>query len=99
MKKLAWKDGNLHERVVKCRIKLVEAQKARKKNPHDKDLKAKKAVCLTQYADALADEESLLFQQAKLEWISKGDRNNKYFHKILKSITSVCNEGRKFRRK
>ncbi|GJY81765.1 RNA-directed DNA polymerase, eukaryota, reverse transcriptase zinc-binding domain protein [Tanacetum coccineum] len=36
--------------------------------------------------------------QAKVDWISKGDRNNKYFHKLLKSrrqaskILSICDE-------
>nr|GEU46050.1 RNA-directed DNA polymerase, eukaryota, reverse transcriptase zinc-binding domain protein [Tanacetum cinerariifolium] len=32
------------------------------------------------------DEENLLFQKAKIKWQRVGDRNNAYFHKVLKSI-------------
>ncbi|GJX84964.1 RNA-directed DNA polymerase, eukaryota, reverse transcriptase zinc-binding domain protein [Tanacetum coccineum] len=31
------------------------------------------------------DEEKILYQKAKIKWLSVGDRNNAYFHKILKS--------------
>ncbi|GJY90062.1 hypothetical protein Tco_0505258 [Tanacetum coccineum] len=56
------------------------------------------AKCLSQYMEAIDDAENLLMQQAKVDWISKGDRNNKFFHNILKSggnmhkITNICNE-------
>ncbi|GJU50291.1 hypothetical protein Tco_1219846 [Tanacetum coccineum] len=35
-----------------------------------------------------ADEEMLLFQQAKIKWLSDGDKNSKFFHKILKGRTN-----------
>lgn len=44
------------------------------------------------------DEEKFIFQKAKVDWMSKRDKNNKYFHKVLKSINqynkivSICNE-------
>ena len=98
MRNMAWKNGNLQDRVEKCRGDLKAAQKNMEMNPYDDHMKAEEANCLALYIEALNDEESLLFQQAKIDWISKGDRNNKYFHKILKSrsntsrITSICNE-------
>ncbi|GJT84544.1 hypothetical protein Tco_1066261 [Tanacetum coccineum] len=33
----------------------------------------------------MKDEENLLFQKAKIKWLSVGDRNNAYFNKVLKS--------------
>ncbi|GKB52892.1 hypothetical protein Tco_0903645 [Tanacetum coccineum] len=51
---------------------------------------------MAEYNKAINDEEEFLYQKAKVEWISKGDRNNQYFHKVLKSkkqanrICSIC---------
>ncbi|GKE28960.1 RNA-directed DNA polymerase, eukaryota, reverse transcriptase zinc-binding domain protein [Tanacetum coccineum] len=39
----------------------------------------------TEYVEAIKDEEKLLFQKAKIKWLSLGDINNNYFHKVLKS--------------
>ncbi|GKB71204.1 RNA-directed DNA polymerase, eukaryota, reverse transcriptase zinc-binding domain protein [Tanacetum coccineum] len=103
LKSLAWKNGNLHDRVEKCRDKLKNAQILMEKNPLDDQLKKEEAECLSLYLEVVEDEESFMLQKAKLDWISKGDRNTKFFHKIIKSrenlnkITSVCNEkGEKF---
>ncbi|GKA46941.1 RNA-directed DNA polymerase, eukaryota, reverse transcriptase zinc-binding domain protein [Tanacetum coccineum] len=98
MKSLAWKNGNLEDRVEKCRESLKFAQSLMEKNPYDNVLKAEEAKCLSQYMEAIDDAENLLMHQAKVDWISKGDRNNKFFHNILKSrgnmhkITNICNE-------
>ncbi|GKC61007.1 RNA-directed DNA polymerase, eukaryota, reverse transcriptase zinc-binding domain protein, partial [Tanacetum coccineum] len=90
------KNGNLHEIVEKCKINLKEAQSNVDKNPHCHDIKKKETVALAEYNKAINDEEEFLYQKAKVEWISKGDRNNQYFHKVLKSkkqanrICSIC---------
>ncbi|GJV17758.1 RNA-directed DNA polymerase, eukaryota, reverse transcriptase zinc-binding domain protein [Tanacetum coccineum] len=71
---LNWKNGNLYERVQKCKDDLKE------------------------YNKALKNEETLLSQKAKVDWISKRDSNNQYFHKFLKSkrqaskIVSICDD-------
>ncbi|GKD06357.1 hypothetical protein Tco_1181331, partial [Tanacetum coccineum] len=55
-------------------------------------------MALKRYNEAVDDEEKLLFQKAKVDRMSKGYRNNKYFHKVLKStshynkIVSICDE-------
>ncbi|GJT18473.1 RNA-directed DNA polymerase, eukaryota, reverse transcriptase zinc-binding domain protein [Tanacetum coccineum] len=38
---------------------------------------------IKEYVEAVQDEESLLCQQAKVEWLKEGDRNTAYFHKIV----------------
>ncbi|GKE37391.1 RNA-directed DNA polymerase, eukaryota, reverse transcriptase zinc-binding domain protein [Tanacetum coccineum] len=35
LRKLAWKNGSLHDRVEKCRGNLISAQVMMEKNPHD----------------------------------------------------------------
>ncbi|GJR44770.1 RNA-directed DNA polymerase, eukaryota, reverse transcriptase zinc-binding domain protein [Tanacetum coccineum] len=43
-----------------------------------------------EYVAAMKDEEKLLYQKAEVKWISIGDRNNAYFHKVLKSRNHKC---------
>ncbi|GKB32581.1 RNA-directed DNA polymerase, eukaryota, reverse transcriptase zinc-binding domain protein, partial [Tanacetum coccineum] len=68
------------------------------RNPHNERVKAYEAECLVEYLSALNDEEKFLFQKAKVKWISNGDRNTKFFHKVIASkrniniIMSICNE-------
>ncbi|GJX96839.1 RNA-directed DNA polymerase, eukaryota, reverse transcriptase zinc-binding domain protein [Tanacetum coccineum] len=38
----------------------------------------------------MKDEEKLMYQKAKIKWISFGDRNNDFFHKVLKSQKNKC---------
>ncbi|GJV19454.1 RNA-directed DNA polymerase, eukaryota, reverse transcriptase zinc-binding domain protein [Tanacetum coccineum] len=44
------------------------------------------------------DEEKLLMQKAKVNWLKEGDKNTAYFHKVLKGrlnrnrIMSICDE-------
>ncbi|GJR83031.1 hypothetical protein Tco_0153816 [Tanacetum coccineum] len=38
----------------------------------------------------MKDEEKILYQKAKVKWLSVGDRNNAYFHKVLKSRNHEC---------
>ncbi|GKD79270.1 RNA-directed DNA polymerase, eukaryota, reverse transcriptase zinc-binding domain protein [Tanacetum coccineum] len=86
---LSWKNGNLTMKVEQANLD---------KNPHDKDLKEKEVKALNEYNEAANYEESLLFQRAKVEWISKGDRNNQFFYKIIKirrqvnKITNICDD-------
>ncbi|GKC51308.1 hypothetical protein Tco_1074053 [Tanacetum coccineum] len=36
------------------------------------------------FHEAEADEEKFLYQQTKIKWLSGGDKNTSYFHKVLK---------------
>lgn len=67
-------------------------------NPHCSQTKASEAECLAKYIEAVADEEMLLFQKGKVEWLQNGDKNSKFFHRMIQSrrygnrIMSICNE-------
>ena len=65
---------------------------------HNEELKKKVVLMMQEYTEARKQEESLLSQKAKVEWMKEGDRNTTFFHKILKErkdkrkIMSVCDE-------
>lgn len=68
------------------------------KDPFNSLIKAKESDALKKYNEALDDEEKLLYQQAKVNWLREGDRNTAYFHKVIKGkrnlskINSNCDE-------
>ncbi|GKB37586.1 hypothetical protein Tco_0882528 [Tanacetum coccineum] len=41
-------------------------------------------MTLKEYNTVRRDEEKLLMQKAKIDWLSEGNRNSKYFHTVLK---------------
>nr|GFA38594.1 RNA-directed DNA polymerase, eukaryota, reverse transcriptase zinc-binding domain protein [Tanacetum cinerariifolium] len=83
---------------LKQKDKLKLAQTKLDTDPHNQEIQRNEADCLQEYNDAVSDEEKLLFQKAKIEWMSYGDRISKIFHKLLKSrqhssrILSICDE-------
>ncbi|GJY49003.1 RNA-directed DNA polymerase, eukaryota, reverse transcriptase zinc-binding domain protein [Tanacetum coccineum] len=50
------------------------------------------------YLNASKDEEKLLYQKSKIKWLSVGDQDNSFFHKVIKSnqqrnrVVSICDE-------
>nr|GEW14784.1 hypothetical protein [Tanacetum cinerariifolium] len=85
-------------KVTKLRECLKEVQAEVDKHPHNEDIKAKNCKILSEYYDAMKDENNLLMQKPKIEWLKHSDRNTIFFHKIIKkrmhkgSIMLVCNE-------
>ncbi|GKD28139.1 hypothetical protein Tco_1234353 [Tanacetum coccineum] len=69
----------------RLRDHLKEVQTKIDKDPDNKQLREEESKILAEYVDSVKDEEKLLFQKAKVKWLSLGDRNNAYFHKVLKS--------------
>ncbi|GJX46350.1 hypothetical protein Tco_0271540 [Tanacetum coccineum] len=68
--------------VLKEDLKSIQA--AIDADPFDKCLRDKGSAILEKYVEAVKDEEKLLFQKCKIKWLSYGDKNNSFFHKMLK---------------
>ncbi|GKC34384.1 hypothetical protein Tco_1046768 [Tanacetum coccineum] len=103
MKKLNWKEGNLFDKVNQLKNDIQDIQKKIDCDPYDKELRKVEAMLLQQFLAASKDEEKLLLQKSRIKWLSYGDKNNSWFHKVIKSnqqrnrVLSICDEdGRRF---
>ncbi|GJY45973.1 RNA-directed DNA polymerase, eukaryota, reverse transcriptase zinc-binding domain protein, partial [Tanacetum coccineum] len=74
--------------VEKLRVKLKEIQALVEKSPYDKDIKAKSIKALEEYNVAVKDEENLMAQKARIDWLNDGDKNSAFFHKVIKGRRS-----------
>ncbi|GJY16874.1 RNA-directed DNA polymerase, eukaryota, reverse transcriptase zinc-binding domain protein [Tanacetum coccineum] len=98
MTKLNWKNEDLTIRAESLKVKLQEVQAQVKKDPYDKLIKAKAISVLDEYNDAVKDEEKLLAQKAKVDWLNEGDKNTSFFHKVIKGrrsrnrVATICDE-------
>ncbi|GKA72537.1 RNA-directed DNA polymerase, eukaryota, reverse transcriptase zinc-binding domain protein [Tanacetum coccineum] len=75
--------------VEECSMySLVKKMKALKDYidayPFNKSLRDRECVLFKNYLDVVSDEEKLLYQKSKIEWHTYGDKNNAFFHKVLK---------------
>ncbi|GJT04720.1 RNA-directed DNA polymerase, eukaryota, reverse transcriptase zinc-binding domain protein [Tanacetum coccineum] len=84
MNRLNWKNGNLTEKVKSLKKSLDEIQMKLDKDPHNMLLRNQSVEILNDYSIALEDEEKLMFQKAKVEWLNDGDKNTAFFHKAIK---------------
>ncbi|GKA63263.1 hypothetical protein Tco_0762869 [Tanacetum coccineum] len=85
LKNLAWKNGNIFENVQKLKEQLKDVQVRIDNEPHNKELRFEEASVIEEYVAARKDEEKLIYQKAKVKWLSEGDRNNAFFHRVFKS--------------
>ncbi|GKA78627.1 RNA-directed DNA polymerase, eukaryota, reverse transcriptase zinc-binding domain protein [Tanacetum coccineum] len=97
-----WKNGNLSEKVERCREDLKMAQANLDKNPHSHECKAKEVDALRNYNEAANDEEDFLYQKNKVDWISNRLKENlmedqfvNHFQKFL-SANNYVNEHHDF---
>ncbi|GJS37025.1 RNA-directed DNA polymerase, eukaryota, reverse transcriptase zinc-binding domain protein [Tanacetum coccineum] len=84
LNKLGWSKGNLFKRVESLRGQLQKIQTEIDNDPHNLNLREIEAVLVKDFHEAEEDEEKFLFQQAKIQWLSDGDKNSSYFHRVLK---------------
>ncbi|GJT56728.1 RNA-directed DNA polymerase, eukaryota, reverse transcriptase zinc-binding domain protein [Tanacetum coccineum] len=83
----------------KLKAKLHSVQVKINEDPTSKVLRDEGiADALSEYKEAVLDEEKLLRQKTKITWLKEGDKNSAYFHKVLKGrlnrnkIMSICVE-------
>ncbi|KAK1434264.1 hypothetical protein QVD17_11184 [Tagetes erecta] len=76
--------GNLHDRVVLLSSELAKIQSEVERDPLNSELRDEEIAYLKAYKLAVEDEESMLKQQAKVDWLAGGDQNSSYFHKVVK---------------
>nr|GEW61298.1 RNA-directed DNA polymerase, eukaryota, reverse transcriptase zinc-binding domain protein [Tanacetum cinerariifolium] len=63
-----------------------------------KDLEIYRSIIGNEPCEAMKDNDLILYQKAKVKWLSVGDRNSAYFHRTIKSkqqrnrIDDVCDE-------
>ncbi|GJR02332.1 RNA-directed DNA polymerase, eukaryota, reverse transcriptase zinc-binding domain protein [Tanacetum coccineum] len=93
---LGWCKGSIFKRVISLREQLQKIQTEIDGDPHNPSLREMEANLVKEFHEAEADEEKFLFQQAKIKWLSEGDKNSSFFHKVLKGrsnkskILSLC---------
>lgn len=85
LRKLNFDQGNMFNNVKRLRSDLAIVQVAIVDDPHNEALRKAELACLKAYQTALNDEESFLKQKSKVDWLSEGDRNSKYFHIVVKN--------------
>ncbi|GJV18773.1 RNA-directed DNA polymerase, eukaryota, reverse transcriptase zinc-binding domain protein [Tanacetum coccineum] len=101
LNKLSWKDDNVLQRVANLKNKLSHVQNQLDKDCHNNSLSIKVAQVLKDYNEAVKDEENMLYQLAKVDWLKEGDKNTTYFHQVVKGrrhknhIDVVCDEQRR----
>lgn len=83
LRQLMWNKGNLHDRVVKLRKELDNIQNSLDKDATNINLRKYETEALQAYHEALRDEENFMKQTAKVSRLSEGDKNTKYFYRII----------------
>ncbi|GJV16862.1 hypothetical protein Tco_1362185 [Tanacetum coccineum] len=72
MKKLSWKNEDVFENVKKLRDKLKELQVNIDKAFDLKQLREEESIILQEYVSTKKDEEKIIYQKAKVKWLSVG---------------------------
>ncbi|GJV95335.1 RNA-directed DNA polymerase, eukaryota, reverse transcriptase zinc-binding domain protein [Tanacetum coccineum] len=88
MRRLNKSNGNVIEKAKFLTTELKRVQQSLDKDPHNALLREEEMMYSKAYSDAVLDEERLMKQKAKIEWLREGDNNTAYFHKILKGRVS-----------
>ncbi|KAL4581753.1 hypothetical protein LXL04_006281 [Taraxacum kok-saghyz] len=84
IRKISHQMGNPSKKVEARRTEVEKDQEQLDREPDNEELSFEHATYLDEFIKALSEEESLFRQKAKLNWLKDGDRNTKYYHKVIK---------------
>ena len=84
MRNLNRKNGNVFVKVKQLRTELKKVQMELEKDPDNPMLREEELIYNYAYREAIEDEEKVLKQKSKIEWLKEGDQNNAYFHNFIK---------------
>ncbi|GJV66513.1 RNA-directed DNA polymerase, eukaryota, reverse transcriptase zinc-binding domain protein [Tanacetum coccineum] len=77
-------NGNVFDKVKVLREELKRVQNCLDKDPDCVHLREEEYVFCNAYKEAARDEEMILRQKTKIQWLKDGDQNSAYFHNSLK---------------
>ncbi|GJY18130.1 RNA-directed DNA polymerase, eukaryota, reverse transcriptase zinc-binding domain protein [Tanacetum coccineum] len=84
LRELNKRNGNVYDNVKSLRAELKKVQSDLDKDPYNARLKEDEMILNSAYKNAVLDEENVLKQKTKVEWLREGDHNSAYFHNLLK---------------
>ncbi|XP_071695024.1 uncharacterized protein [Rutidosis leptorrhynchoides] len=77
--------GDVFVNVQKRRQELANIQSKVLKDPQNQDFRNEESKCFKAFKQATVDEEKLLIQKCKVQWLKEGDFNTTYFHRVVNS--------------
>ncbi|GJX76492.1 RNA-directed DNA polymerase, eukaryota, reverse transcriptase zinc-binding domain protein [Tanacetum coccineum] len=77
-------NGNVFDKVKALRVEIKRVQVSLDKEPDNVHLREEEYVYCNAYKEAMCDEEKVLRQKTKIQWLKDGDQNSAYFHNMLK---------------
>ncbi|GJU48767.1 hypothetical protein Tco_1218322 [Tanacetum coccineum] len=84
MRDLNKKNGDVCEKVRMLKVDLDRVQEALSRDPSSGHLREDELVYSEVYRKAVIDEELLLKQKSKIQWLKEGDFHSAYFHNMVK---------------
>ncbi|KAK3204570.1 hypothetical protein Dsin_018616 [Dipteronia sinensis] len=78
-----YKVGDLTIKSIEAKSALYDFQCLFDQHPLDSNLRIQEKELISRYTTTLKDEENLLRQKSRIQWLKAGDRNSSYFFKSI----------------
>ncbi|GJZ67450.1 RNA-directed DNA polymerase, eukaryota, reverse transcriptase zinc-binding domain protein [Tanacetum coccineum] len=84
LRSLNKKNGNVFNKVRFLKTELERVQSSLDRDPLSANLREEEMVYVSAYKEDCIDEERVLKQKSKIEWLREGDFNSAFFHNMVK---------------